>query len=102
VRPPTSDYSDAGLRRRWNLAATDAGFAGSEFVDEPEFVMARIELKNAKIKELHFEVVRLRRLMTEVGDFLETASATAARRDEPEMARILSSVSHTVREGRFA
>jgi hypothetical protein len=66
VRLPISDYSDAGLRRRWNPAAADAGFAGSEFVDEPEFVMARVELKNTKIRDCSFEIVRLRRVIAQL------------------------------------
>lgn len=55
-----------------------------------------------ELSELYAEAKRqrdaLKAELENVGDFLETSSATAARRDEPEMARILSNVSHKVRQ----
>lgn len=40
---------------------------------------------------------RLREALEQAADFMETSAATAARRDEPEMARILSNASHKLR-----
>ena len=31
------------LTRRWNVAASRAGFAGSEYIDNPELVFRRVE-----------------------------------------------------------
>jgi len=39
----------------------------------------------------------LKATLEDVADFLEITAATAARRDEPEMARILSNVSYKTR-----
>ena len=41
IHAETSDPLER-LRRRWNLAASDAGFKGSEYVDEPEAVFGRV------------------------------------------------------------
>jgi predicted RNase H-like nuclease (RuvC/YqgF family) len=56
-----------------------------------------IEREAVIVADLSAEVERLTAALEVVADFLETASATAARRDEPEMARIMSNVSHKTR-----
>lgn len=39
------------LEHRWNLAASAAGFCGSEYVDEPEFVFRRIRDRLDQVHE---------------------------------------------------
>ena len=56
-----SDYSAEGLRKRWNLEASDAGFKGSEYVDEPETVFRRVRDLQSRYHEAMKENVRLRR-----------------------------------------
>lgn len=46
------------LEHRWNLAATRAGFAGSEFIDEPERVFAEVQRRH---DSLWRQVKKLRR-----------------------------------------
>lgn len=43
------DRERTDLEHRWNVAMSDAGFAGSEYIDEPETVAERIkDVKNKK------------------------------------------------------
>lgn len=37
------DRERTELEHRWNVAMTDAGFAGSEYIDEPETVAERMK-----------------------------------------------------------
>lgn len=48
------------LERRWNLAASRAGFAGSEYVDEPEAVFARVADLQRRYQEARLELAKLR------------------------------------------
>lgn len=67
---PESDPRDATIRRalallkRWNLAASMAGFSGSEYVDEPEAVFARAEQR----REFDRRLAARRALIAKVPD----------------------------------
>lgn len=55
----------ASLPERWNKAAADAGYCGSEYVDEPERVFDRVKMLQGRERELIRELVLLRRSIRE-------------------------------------
>ena len=60
-------YLDANrwLLNRWNLSAADAGFIGSEFVDEPERIFDEVKDLKKQYHEAMIENVKLRRQLKE-------------------------------------
>jgi len=63
-----------------------------------EFCLAAIDEWLDYMAGLRDQRDALQASLEETADFLETTAATAARRDEPEMARILSNVSYKTRQ----
>ena len=49
------------LLNRWNLSASDAGFIGSEYVDEPERIFEEVKELKKRYSEAMKENARLRR-----------------------------------------
>jgi len=43
------------LRERWNIAMTDAGFVGSEFIDEPERIGEEIKRLRKQLHDLRMK-----------------------------------------------
>lgn len=49
------------LEHRWNVEAARAGFAGSEYIDDPERVFARVRQERELAAKWRSELARLRR-----------------------------------------
>jgi hypothetical protein len=49
------------LELRWNKAATDAGFVGSEWIDDPERIFRKVKEMRHDLLQAKITIVRLRR-----------------------------------------
>lgn len=57
---PRSHY-DKALTERWNIAMSRAGFAGSEFIDEPERIAEDIRRMRTELHTLRIAEAKHRR-----------------------------------------
>lgn len=63
--PKTGNVQSRDLAHRWNVEASRANYAGSEYHDNPEFVFARVRELQHKYHRVMLENVELRRKLAE-------------------------------------